>query len=128
MAANRITGKEGKLSHSGADVPIVNWDLTMEMDMQDITDSDDASVGFETFQGNGWTRWNVTAEGLVEDGVDNLVVGASAELILLHESDISYTGEAIVQSVAPGNPVKGEAVKVTYTFQGTGVLVIANPV
>ena len=128
MAANRITGKEGKLSHGGVDVPITDWQLTIEQDVQDITDSDDAAVGFETFQPNGWTRWNFTAEGFIEDGEVGLIAGVEATAILLHETDISYTGEAIVQSVAPGNPVKGEAAKVSYTFQGTGLLTIANPV
>ena len=128
MAANRITGKEGKASHSGVDVPITAWGINIEQDVQNITDSDDASVGFETFQGDGWTRWAGTFEGWVEDGVDNLVVGASAELILLHETDISYTGEAIITGVNADNQVKGEAAKVSYTYQGTGLLTIANPV
>ena len=50
-------------------------------------------------------------------------------VLMQREDEIakSYHGEASVQPFAPGNPVKGEAVKVTYTFQGTGVWVIANP-
>ena len=127
MAANRLTGKDGKVTHNLVDVPITLWNLNINMETQEITDSDDAAIGFSTHQPNGWTDWDGTFEGWVEDGTLGLVVGVEDTLVLDHGGGATYTGEAIITGKAPANEIKGEAAKDVYTFQGTGLLTIANP-
>ena len=123
----KISGEDGSCSLGAVTVKITNWNVEEVTEVIDTTDSGDSSN--KTFIGNGWNSWSGSFEGFVETSDTGETVGAAAaELILTAASGITWTGNAIITRKATSLDVVGaEAVKVSYDFQGTGALTLANP-
>lgn len=122
----KIAGDAGEVTLGGT-IKITAWECTVEGEVIDVTDSGDTT--WKEFIPSGWTSWSGSFEGYVETGdAGGLTVGAAAaELILTAKSGVTWTGNAIVTSSLTNLVVvEAEAVKVAYTFQGTGILTPVN--
>lgn len=127
-ATDKITGKDGTVTYNSTQIAITDFSVTVEGDVQDVTDSSSASAGWEENIPNGFRRWSGSFSGFVLDGTATpTIAGAAASLVLLAETGVTWTGNAILNSKTIDSKVKGtDAVKMTVNFTGTGALTEAN--
>ena len=119
----KISGSGGTCTAAaGTTVAITNWTLDVAGEVIGTTDSGDST--WDTFIASGWTNWSGTFEGFAISGVADLTLGAAAAaLVLVAGAPNQYSGSAILTGVSTSVDVAGaEAVKKSYTFQGTGAL------
>lgn len=122
----KISGVDGACTLGGT-ILITAWTVVIDGEVLDVTDSGDAT--WKTFLPGGFTSWSGSFEGFVAtgDAGGKTVGGAAAELVLTAASGVTWTGDAILTQQATNlTVVGGEAVKVAYTFQGTGTLTPVN--
>jgi len=121
-----ISGASGTLTAQGGAVPITAWTITQKGDTREVTDSNSGAVS--EFIPEGHTQWEGTAEAWVQDGTATLTVGAAAAAgTFLAVTGTQWAGNMILTNKNIGLQIKGtDAVKVSYTFQGTGALTETN--
>jgi len=122
----KISGSTGAASFGGTTILITNWSADVTADIIDTTDSGDSS--WKTSLAKGWKSWTATCDGFQISGVaDETIGGTAASLILTMKTSNTYTGNAIITGMTVNTDVAGtDAVKKTYTFQGTGALTLAT--
>ena len=123
----KISGYAGAASLGGTTIKITGWTAEVTSEVIDTTDSGDTT--WRTKLPSGWSTWTATCEGFVETAdVGETVGAAAASLILTADTGITWTGNAIVVGKSTVLDVVGtDAVKVSYSFEGTGILTPANP-
>jgi hypothetical protein len=121
-----ISGASGTMTLGGSPYPITAWTVNRKAETREVTDSNSSTVS--EFIPEGHSSWDGTMEGWVQDGTACLTVGAAAAaLVLTAVTGTYWTGNAIITGASIVLQVKGsDAVKVSYTFQGTGALVETN--
>jgi len=122
----KISGASGTATFGETLTAITGWSCDVAGEVIDTTDSGDST--WKTFLGNGWTSWSGTFEGFAIAGVSDLTIGGTAAaLSLVAGATDNYSGSAILTGVSTVADVPGtEAVKKSYTFQGTGTLTQAT--
>ncbi|GAF78982.1 unnamed protein product [marine sediment metagenome] len=121
----KISGAAGGASLAAGEILITSWTCDVSGETIDTTDSGDTT--WMTHMASGYKGWSGSFEGFAITTVEDETVGDTpAELILTTEANNTYTGNAIITGVSTVVDVPGaEAVKKSYTFQGTGALVQA---
>ena len=116
-----IAGKAGSITFTGLTVGVKSWTLDYTADALEITDFADS--GNRTYI-VGLKGWTAAAEGNW-DAANTAVPGVDpASLVLTATTGKTYTGNAILISLALSEPVDG-VVTASYSFQGSGALTIA---
>ena len=88
-----------------------------------LDDYPEISSTWQAFIGSGWSSWSGSFEGFSIAGVADQVVGTAATLVLVAGGSDQYSGSAILTAISNVADVTGaEAVKKSFTFQGTGTL------
>ena len=101
---------------------ITSWTLNKTAEVQNVTNSGSAN-GAKVFIPNGFTEWNGSIEGLVEGNQNKPDFGTAITIQLDVNATEFYTGTAMINSEANTTTIGGtDAVKVSFTYQGTGVL------
>jgi hypothetical protein len=104
---------------------ITGWTLNQKCDTREVTDSNSGATS--EFIPEGHTQWEGTFEGMLPDGANRPTVGSSYAVVLAMNSSDSFSGTVKITGMNPSLQVKGaDAVKVSYTFQGTGTLTETN--
>jgi len=104
---------------------IVGWTMTQKGDTREVTDSNSGAVS--EFLSEGHTQWDGSFEGMLPDGALRPTVGSSYTGVFAMNSGDSFSGTIKITGMTPALQVKGtDAVKVSYTFQGTGTLTETN--
>lgn len=118
----KISGAIGTAVFGGTTVAITGWTCDVAGEVIKTTDSGDST--WDTFLASGWTSWSGSFEGFAIAGVADLTIGGTAAtLSLTANATNNYSGSAILTGVSTSLDVPGaEAVKKSYTFQGTGTL------
>ena len=123
----KINGATALFTHGGATVDVTSFTINYTAEVQNTTDSSSAAVN--EYIANGYTGWDLAVEGFVQTGdAGGLTLGGAAEeSILTAAAGVTYTGDSIVTSKSTAVAVNGtDAVKISYTLQGTGVLTEVN--
>ena len=127
----KISGSAGTVYSGTTTVFITAWTADVKGEIIDTTDS--SVLTWKTFIANGWKEWSGTFEGFQETGVADLAIGVEAALVLgmvgaAGAATVKYAGQSIITGVSTNLSVVGtDAVKKSYTFQGTGTLTLTNP-
>jgi hypothetical protein len=117
----KISGKDGACTFSESTVKITSWTLNENAGVKDVSDSN--SSGVSEFISDEFSDWDVTFEGFSEGGDTPPAIGTAAALVLTEKSGQTHSGSAIITSRSTALQVKGgDAVKRSYTAQGTGTL------
>lgn len=118
----KISGSIGTAVFGDTTVAITGWTCDVAGEVINVTDSGDTT--WQAFIASGWTSWSGSFEGFAIAGVADLTIGGTAAtLSLTANASNSYSGSAILLGVSTTLDVPGaEAVKKSYTFQGTGTL------
>jgi hypothetical protein len=122
-----FSGASGNVSLGGISVAsITGWTLNVKGDVREVTDSNSTTTS--EFIPEGHYSWDGTFEGWLADGTATLTVGAAAAaLVLTMASGHTFGGSAIITGKSAVTQVKGtDAIKVSYTYQGTGALTETN--
>jgi len=123
----KISGTLGTAALAGgATTYITGWTLDITGEVIDVTDSSVAT--WNAFIGSGFKSWSGTFEGFQETNTADLSIGAApAELTLELDASRNYGGTAIITGCSTVVDVPGaEAVKKSYTFQGTSDVALTN--
>lgn len=125
----KLSGVAGDCTYGAGPttIKITAWSLVIDGEVLDVTDSGDTT--WKEFLPGGYTSWAGSFEGFVETGdAGGQTIGAAAgNLTLLMDATRKWAGTAILTQQSTGlTVVGGEAVKVAYTFQGTGTLTPTN--
>ena len=121
-----ISGSNGTVTYNSADVPITSWEVTQEEDVINTTDS--GNSGWETNIAKGIKRWTASFEGFYKTADTGAALGTDASLVLLADTGITYTGNAIITSKVTTTDVPGtDGVVIAYEATGNGALTEANP-
>ena len=101
---------------------ITSANISQTAEVQNVTDS--GSAGVNEYIPNGYTDWTLDLEGWLEDNINTIPVGTALTLRLnLDTGNEYFTGTASITSKPVALTVNGtDAVKVSYTAQGTGTL------
>ena len=104
---------------------ITDWGATIEAETLDVTDS---SSGTDSeFIPAGFTTASGSLSGFVKDGSDCPVTGTTYVGQLNYDSTNYWAGSFILTNMTASLQVKGgEAVKKTFSFQGTGAWAETN--
>jgi hypothetical protein len=106
-------------------VAITGWSLNQKADTREVTDSN--SGANSEFIAEGHTQFDGSFEGILPDGALRPTVGSSYAATLNMNSADSFSGTVKITGMSPVLQIKGtDAVKVSYTFQGTGTLTETN--
>jgi len=106
-------------------VTITGWSLTQKADTREVTDS--GSGATSEFIAEGHTQFDGSFEGILPDGALRPSVGSSYAMTLDMDASDSFSGTVKITGMTPVLQIKGtDAVKVSYTFQGTGTLTETN--
>ncbi len=121
-----ISGAAGTVTAQGGAVPVTAWTINQKCDTREVTDSNSGAVS--EFIPEGHTSWDGTFEGFFQDGTASLTVGSAAAAgVFLAVTGTQFSGNIIITSKGVALVVKGtDAVKVSYTFQGTSTLTETN--
>lgn len=123
----KISGEAGTAALSGgATTYITGWSLDETSEPINVTDSSNAT--WDEFIPSGFKTWSGSFDGFQETNTADLTVGDSAaELTLELDGTRKYVGDAIITGISTVVDVPGaEAIKKSYTFQGTGELNLTN--
>lgn len=122
----KINGSGGTATFSSTQIHIISWTLDITGETINVTDSSNSE--WEAHIASGFKGWSGTFEGFQLTGTADPAIGGNpAELVLEFASGRDYTGDAIVTSVGTTVDVPGtEAVKKTFTFQGTEDVALTN--
>lgn len=126
----KISGNAGTVKFNSAEIKVTGWNLDIKTDVIDTTDSGDST--WKTFLPKGWKEWSGSFEGFQETGTADPAIGTSAAAVFgltgtYASPTINYAGSIIITSVGTALQVVGtDAVKKTYTFQGTGAATLTN--
>lgn len=119
-----LSGKSGSATVGGqAITDVTSWELDYKADAIDTTGMSDS--GKKTFIG-GLSEWSGSVEANLDGSQTLPTIGASAAVSLVDSADTgynTYAGTAILTGMKFATSVDG-AVKVTFTFQGSGTLSI----
>ena len=114
-------GYAGSVSAGGVVAGIKSW--TLDYTVEALNTTDFADSGVSAFI-PGITQWSGTFEGYKE-GIP--ITGLHTEvLVTLKETQVTdedWEGQAIITSISPNTDHDG-IVSYSYTFQGTGALVV----
>uniref|UniRef100_A0A6H1ZU11 Putative tail tube protein n=1 Tax=viral metagenome TaxID=1070528 RepID=A0A6H1ZU11_9ZZZZ len=117
----KISGVSGSAVFNSITIKITNWNLDIETEEIDTTDSGDAT--WKSYITSGFKSWNGKFEGFQETTVADPAIGTSATLTLALDGTMKYAGSAYILTVGTVVDVPGaEAVRKTYSFRGTGTL------
>lgn len=120
-----FSGQGGAFSYGGTDWPIDKWSITKKGNVADVTDS---SSTYEEFVATGYVTWNFTFEGYLKSGVAKPTFHSEVALIFTVDTGVTMSGTGIITDESTSVDVVGtNAVKVTFSGQGTGTLTEANP-
>jgi hypothetical protein len=118
----KISGAAGTASFGANPILITGWTCDVSAETIDVTDSGDTT--WMAHIGSGFASWSGSFEGFAVATTADETIGSVAELILTAGATDDYTGSAIITGISTVTDVPGaEAVKKSYTFQGTGTLV-----
>ena len=117
-----LSGKQGSGTVGGqAITDVTSWEIDYKADAIDVTGMSDS--GKKAFIG-GLSEWSGSLEANLDSGQTLPTIGAAAALSLVDSADSgynTYAGTAILTGMKFSTSVEG-AVKVSFTFQGTGTL------
>jgi len=126
-SANTVSGKDGTVTFNSLTVPCTQWDMTIEHDVKNTTDSDDAATGWESNIPGGFSRFSGTFEGFLQDGTVIPAIGTDAAATFLAETGITFAGNIIITSIQVTNQVHGgDAVKIVCNYTGNGAMTETN--
>ena len=122
----KISGSAGTATFDSTEYYITAWSCDVSGEVIDVTDS--SNTTWSEFLASGFKSWSGSFEGFQETGTaDPTVGGAAATLVLELDGSRNYTGSAIITGLGTTVDVPGaEAIKKSYTFQGTGTLTLTN--
>ena len=118
---DNLSGKDGKVNWgaSPTEIKITRWNRTKTIATKNVSDSG-SSGGMEKIP-DGLYDIAGSFDGFLKAGVAKPTVGAVIALELVTDSNIKYAGNGIITSEDTGLQVSGgEAVAVSYSFEGTG--------
>lgn len=125
-AVNKVTGKDGKVSHGAAptDIPIVGFSVTRgAKEPLDATDNSDASGGYEVFLPTGWKNWTADIRCKYDTAATYPALDTELDFTFTLETGDTLAGKGIITS----EPVEldalgGSVVMKSFTVKGTGAL------
>ena len=118
---SKVSGKDGDCTYNSQDIKITDWELDIEEDAVDTTDSGNA--GWATFLAKGISRWSGRFVGHYDDGDTVPAAGDQATLTLDMTDSTNFSGTAIITRRGMRTPVAGsDVIKQEFDFQGTGTL------
>ena len=122
----KISGAAGTATFDSTEVLITSWTCDIAGETIDVTDSGDTT--WMAHIATGFKGWSGSFEGFAVAGTaDEAIGGTAATLALVAGATDNYSGSAIITGVSTVLDVVGtEAVKKSYTFQGTGTLTQAT--
>ncbi len=121
-----FSGTGGKVSYGVTDWNIDKWSVTKKGAVANVTDS--GSTTWEDFIASGFTSWTATFEGFLKSGVAKPTFHSSIAFVFTVATGVTMSGSGIITDEGTTLEVNGtNAVKVSFTVQGTGALTEANP-
>jgi len=122
----KISGAAGTATFDSTEVLITSWTCDISGETIDVTDSGDTT--WMAHIASGFKGWSGSFEGFaIAATADETVGGTAATLSLVAGATDNYSGSAIITGCSTVVDVPGaEAVKKSYTFQGTGTLTQAT--
>ncbi len=122
----KIAGDAGLVTYDSNTVDVTSWSVDQTAEVQNVTDSGSAAVN--EYIPNGYTDWTASFEGWVQTAdAGGEAIGSAATLILTAKASVTWTGSAIITGRTVLTNVNGtDAVKISYTAQGSGALTIVN--
>lgn len=112
----------GTITHT---IDITGFSYTATAQVADVTDS--SSSTWKDFTPSGYQDFSGTFEGFVKSGINPPDFGSSISFGLYETDTASATGSGILTSKAVTLSIDGtSAVKVSYSFKGTGTITEAN--
>ncbi len=106
-------------------VAITGWSMNQKSDVREVTDS--GSGANSEFIAEGHTAFDGSFEGILPDGALRPTVGTSYAATFNIDASDSFSGTVKITGMTPVLVIKGtDAVKVSYTFQGSGTLTETN--
>ncbi len=121
-----FSGTGGKVSYGGVNWDIEKWSVTKKGVVANVTDS--GSSTWEDFIASGFQSWTFTFEGFLKSGVAKPTFHTSVALVFTVATGVTLTGNGIITDEGTTLEVNGtNAVKVSFSGQGTGALTEANP-
>ena len=122
----KISGASGTATFDSTEIYITGWSVDIAGETINTTDSSNST--WEEHLPSGFKGWTGTFEGFQETATaDPAINGTAASLVLELDGTRDYTGNVIITGVSTTVDVPGaEAIKKTFTFQGTGTLTLTN--
>lgn len=122
----KITGSLGSATFNSVAIYITDWNIDIKTDVIPTTDS--SNTTWKEFLASGFKEWSGSFSGFQETGTADPTIGGTAATLKLNlDSTRYYQGSAIITGVSTNANVVGtDAVKKTFTFQGTGTLTLTN--
>jgi len=112
----------GTITHT---IDITAFSYTATAQVADVTDS--SSTTWKDFIASGFDDFSGTFEGFLKSGINPPSFGSSISFGFYETDSASATGSGVLTSKAVTLNVDGtEAVKVSYSFKGTGTITEAN--
>ena len=102
----------------GGELYITRWRATFNSDVKNVTDSscedwkEKIPAGFVSAEG--------TIEAFILDGTETLDIGSAITLVLYIDENTYWSGSGYITEKPITVELQGEAVKVSYRFEGTG--------
>ena len=117
----KVSGIQGDCTFNSEDIKITDWELDIEEDAVDTTDS--GNSGWATSIPKGISRWSGRFTGKYDDGDTVPAAGDSATLVLDMTDSTNFTGTANITRRGMRLTVPdSEVVLQEFEFTGTGAL------
>ena len=121
----KISGQAGTATYDTTEQYITGWTVDVAGEVIDVTDS--SNTTWNAFIGSGFKSWSGSFEGFQETATADFAIGSAATLTLELDGTRNYAGSAIITGISTVVDVPGaEAVKKSFTFQGTSTLTLTN--
>lgn len=122
----KFSGATGTVTFDSSEIYMTSWTCDVSGEVIDTTDS--SNTTWKSFIASGFKEWSGSFEGFQETATADPAIGGTAATIeLTLDGTNKYSGSAIITGVSTTLDVVGnEAVKKSYTFQGTGTLTLTN--
>ena len=122
----KFSGATGTVTFDSTEIYMTGWTCDVSGEVIDTTDS--SNTTWKSFIASGFKEWSGSFEGFQETATADPAIGGTAATIeLTLDGTNKYSGSSIITGVSTTLDVVGnEAVKKSYTFQGTGTLTLTN--
>jgi hypothetical protein len=119
-----ISGSTGTVSYGATPTSVAKltaWTLEQTQGVLDVTNN--GSSAFREKVADGFTSWSGSFEAFFDSASTLPTVGSDAALNLTYDGTDKWSGDAIITGRTDSIQVAGgDAVKVNFTFEGSGTL------